>query len=192
MNITRYLSPGLAALGLAALGLAAPATAGPVLFDITFGLLSPNPVPNPILPTAGSFDFDSTVSKNPFSSVLITWDGISFDDTAPLNLSFNSTPSASFSATTIGGTWDADIQTGCQPTPSLPCGILDLNPRALDLAYVSSETSSLVGGLSITPETVGVFTAVPATSSAAPEPATFPLILGGLALLAWTRRQAIP
>jgi hypothetical protein len=112
-----------------------------------------------------------------------------FDDTAALNLSFNTTPSASFSSTTITGTWDADIQTGCQPTPSLPCGLLDFNPRALDLAYVSSDTSSLnVGGLSITPETAGVFTAVAVVSSSAPEPATLPLILGGLALLAWTRR----
>ncbi len=162
------------------MGALSTAAASPVLYTLNFTGGTPD--------ATGSFDYDASLTSNPFSAFTVTWEGTTFNltsaaNTAPLD---TETCAASTGAAEIfqsltapgcgvGGTssedWYADIQFN-------EIGI-DIYGAAPSVSEVEDTTNN---GNPVTSGTVQA-------TSTAPEPATWGLVIAGGAVIAWRRRR---
>ena len=163
---------------------AAVLQAGPVTYNLAFTGAAP-------LPTAGSFNYDSSLAVNPFSLFTFTEDGILFDLTTAANgFTGNGFVGACKSSASAAGFFNALTTPGCQNSWIY----VPLGSSALFQISVCSNTTACddgaAGGVASGTSTSGSLGLVSATAATAtPEPGA--LWLSGTGFLALMIRAMV-
>lgn len=156
----------------------------PILYNLNLTGGSPN--------ATGSFQYDASLSVNPFSNVAVNWNGAAFNNmTGQFNAFTGVTVCAGQTGETAifniltagacgGATWTASFDAAALGLPGLVQAqfIFSLGGRGViqSIAFATQAPST---------STSGAVTA----SAAVPEPSSFTLLAAGGALLAWMRRR---